>query len=836
MPEPGSSAHNSAFRVIALALLVATTAGLIVNHLYLLEAGGDPKGLSLLLDHLFVIALTLSLVILCASLGRYVLKHLEICFAGSIEEFVFSVGTGLGLVGIPILLMGLAGVLHEIALGAFFTSLLFLARREIREIVSLAGRTLELLWLERAGPPLGLFGLAALAVAVFLLAILSVAPPTDWDSLMYHITIPSEFLSEDRIYVPEDNLHVSRLGLVHMLYLPLLVAGGTAAPAVLSACLALVLALALFAFSQRYLHRSTSSLVLAGVWGTTSIILVAITPRVDVTLTLFLFLAHYALVISLLSRGRGHLYLAAAYLGFAFGVKFHAVPYAFGLLPLVILAAHDRADGIRGAIRPLLGFFLVGLVFALPWLAKNWILLHAPLYPFFSPRLLEQWLVPLYGGLIVPPSIDPNIFDWVWDLRRSFNLRDLIMAPGNLTIEAEGNLYFFNPLLLAVPLWIFSRHNRAVNWLLLPAALFLVGVLVPFPRTNLRYLIPALVPLTLVACHVLASLSHRFLSAGPTRILLAFLGGISLLPSVAGLYLWLNLTGATPHFYGQTSRKEYLDNHTWFGDLMDVTVWANSRLPGSARILLLFEARGYYFEKQVLQDNLGSNLPLIMEAWNGEGCLEGSSITHVLLNTGALEYFLEGGLDPKIIQWDRFERFRARCLHRVYRNAYFELYHLRVGTHVYGVLTQESTDRRPSRGASFSRDKRSTLRHIQRVALPGPPDTIPAVPRSALSVRELDPIRLASRRDSAHHSGRAAGAASPADRAASSLNSPYYRRGHMDPPQTHAPIFARCIGTVEGRDCPLGLHLAVLPSEERHSTSQKNSTPGNRAMGKRRQS
>ena len=50
---------------------------------------------------------------------------------------------------------------------------------------------------------------------------------------MYHLRVPAQFLEAGRIYLLEDNLHVTYVQLVHMLYLPLLAYGSTSGPALL---------------------------------------------------------------------------------------------------------------------------------------------------------------------------------------------------------------------------------------------------------------------------------------------------------------------------------------------------------------------------------------------------------------------------------------------------------------------------------------------------------------------------------------------------------------------------------------------------------------------------
>jgi hypothetical protein len=628
----------------------------------------------LFLDHLFEIVLCLALVLLCAGVGRHALDRAGIDFADSLEALVFATATGAGVVGSLLLVFGLVGGLRPIPLGLLMVALALWERNYVREVLGLVVDAARDLRRAASDESLTLLAIGIFGCVAVLLIVIGAAPPVDWDSLMYQIQIPAEFLREGRIHVPEDNLHVSRIGLASFLYLPLLAAGSSAAPAILSGLLASILGLAVYSFCMRFSDRPTAALSLGSLWGTTSILLVAVTPRVDVTLTLFSFLATYALLNAHESRDKGHLLLAAALLGFGIGVKFHALPYIVAVAPLMVWTGRSLGGSRSQSLSLILFFGLVVLAAALPWLAKNWVLLSAPLYPFFSARLLDPWLVPLYGSPFAPKSIDPDVFYWIWDLRRPINVRDMLLAPGRLTIEAEGRHYLTNPFLLALPLWFFFRRNSVTNWLIVTAILYFVVVLIPFPRTNLRYFIPALVPLAIAGCHLTASLARRALSPYAARIALAAVLVLALVPSTLAVDSWWSRSGTVSHFFGATSRATYL--HRNARPLAEMTSRINQRLPEDSRILMLFDARGFYFERDVIQDNLVANLPLVMARWDGRSCLGDAGVTHMLLNTGALGYYRGGGLDLNLVRWREFERFREHCLELVDRNASFELYML----------------------------------------------------------------------------------------------------------------------------------------------------------------
>jgi hypothetical protein len=662
----------------ALFLLAGFIAGggLTAAHVYVARQGLDYSGPLLLFDHLFVLATVLLLVAICTAVGRLLLRRF-VAELGPLDGLLFAAALGAGAVALAILILGFLGGIHPVAVVLLPLLLGLVAQREMRELPRLCSQAARYLRQEAGDRVIWIFGLAVFGAAVSFMLLYALGPPVDWDSLMYHVRVPAQFLERGRIYFPADNVHVAYVGVLHMLYLPLLALSSPAGPATLGVVLAALLGFAVFAFAARFLGSKTASLSLALVWGTTTILLVAMSPRVDVSLTLYLFLAHYALLIALTQPERHDLfYLAAILLGLAVGVKFSALPYVAALGPLVVWVTFRRTRSAAGSLGPLIVFGVYFLAAVVPWLAKNWLLLGAPLYPYFSERLLEPWMSPLFGGMTWPANVDPRVIDFIWDVRAPFNLSDAFFAPGRLTIEAEGSYYYLNPALLLLPLWLLFVRNKTLSWLVAPLAIFLLIILVILPSPNLRYLIPAAVPLTIVAAHMMVTLSERFLSSETARVLLVALTSLALVPSAIMARDWLTQIRAADHFVGTASAEDYMRN--WLGPgYLQLVRMANGELAADSRILMLFDARGYYFEPEVLQDNLSTNWPLVASVLDEHDCLESLGVTHVLLGLGSLRYYVTGGLDLERVRWSAFQRFAGRCLEPVFQDFALVLFRVR---------------------------------------------------------------------------------------------------------------------------------------------------------------
>jgi hypothetical protein len=141
----------------------------------------------------------------------------------------------------------------------------------------------------------------------------------------------------------------------------------------------------------------------------------------------------------------------------------------------------------------------------------------------------------------------------------------------------------------------------------------------------------------------------------------------------------LQQSNAVAYAAGAMSREKYWRENTnpEIVSYAQTTSYVNSRLPENARVLLLFDGRGYGYVPAVLQDNVLRNWPLLISGLAPSTCLESSNISHVLVKTDTLNYFLGRGLDPHQILWDQFGEFANRCLVPVERQPRFELYRVR---------------------------------------------------------------------------------------------------------------------------------------------------------------
>jgi hypothetical protein len=624
-------------------------------------------GLALLLRHLIDLGAVAVLLAACTAAGLGVLARLRVRYDAPIESLVFGLALGAGVIATALLALGFAGWLRSPIPELTVVGFAAIAARQLKSLPGL----LRGAWsaLLGTGGRLRVALLTVSAAAAGFVLLLAIAPPADWDSLMYHLRVPAQFLQQGRIFLPEDNLHVAFVGLPHMLYLPLLQVGSASAPAVLSAALTLTLALTVFALASRFWGDACGIGSLLLVWSSPVVLLVGGTARIDVTGALLVLLAHYALLLALRPEGDvRQVYIAGLLAGFAVATKHLGLLYAAMLVPLGFVAVRAHTTSLRHTVGRLgLALTVAGLA-AAPFLAKNLVLLGAPLYPFFAPRALEPWLAPAFGQATVPAGTAAAAFHVLAQVREPFNLWDAFLHPKRLTVEDEGRFYYASPLFLTLLLWPALRRDRILGWLGLPAVAYLVVLLVTSPTTNLRYLVPALAPLTVVAVVLAVRVGPRLLprpAVVPAALLLA---AGALIPSVVTASTWLRKTRLLRHAFGLASGDAFLAHHFIDGvsPHWKLVRFVNDSLPPDARLLELFDARAYYFRRSTLADPRLTNWPLLAKASATSDCLQSFGVTHVLLGTGAVKYSRSQGVSREALAVNELDRFVARCLEPVF--------------------------------------------------------------------------------------------------------------------------------------------------------------------------
>jgi hypothetical protein len=313
------------------------------------------------------------------------------------------------------------------------------------------------------------FGAIAVPFAVLYL-VNAAAPEISPDGSGYHLGLVRRYLNHHGFYRLTTSLYANLTQGTDMLFLVGYAVGRHSAAALIHFAFLLALPAAMIAYSRRF------GFATAGVIGA---LLVFVAPvvgidgssaYVDVALSFAGFACFYALEIwGEDRRGSALLVVAGLLAGFCFATKYTgvvAIAYA-----VAYVAWRGRSWRSLGAI------VLPALAMALPWLAKNWIIVDNPLSPFFN-RVFPN------------PYIHISFEDEYRQAMRHFNGATIGWAtPLELTVRGgllQGTL---GPALMMAPLGLAALRDPRGRRIAAAAVLFAVPWLA---NIGTRFLIPAL--------------------------------------------------------------------------------------------------------------------------------------------------------------------------------------------------------------------------------------------------------------------------------------------------------------------------------------------------------
>lgn len=639
------------------------------------------QGAQLIVYHLYTLAVAAGMIALAVSAGLGALRVPQWRDTSAVLTLLVAAAVGTGVLGTSLLIaFAIAGV-NVVSISLVLITVALLVRRRFAELLPAArGAATELRRL--AGVPV----LSVLALVTVAMLMLALAPPTDYDSLMYHLEVPRQFLLHGGIHVPDGNMHASYVGLVHMLYLPLLAVGSLSAPALLSMFFTIGGAAAMAVAADEHLGRPTGSIALVLYWGSAIVLLVGATPKVDVTAATFGLLGHLVLLRAITRRTEvlSSAVVAGALLGFAVGVKHLSLAYIAVLVPVAAYAVVGPGRLPRAWRTLILPVVLACAVAMLPWIVKNQVMFGAPLYPDLAEEIPPQWVRGFPGWETARLADIPEPLRVT---REPFSLRAWLMQPETLAPEGEGLLYGANPafaFVLLAPLFLRSFAGVA---LVLPGVLFILVIVLRDPLINLRYLIPAIAPLTIGAAFVAARIVTYVRDARMRVVIFGLSAGAIIFEPMKFAYLKIVNTNVPAYLTGAMSRQGFMLSGVEVAGQQRLAAALNQRVPADARILMLFESRGFGINATVLQDNLMRNWSYLDAVTASGNCFDGSGITHVVVAGGTLEYLRFRGLDPVSIGWDRFDALASSCL---------EPWFAVPGYGVYRVRDRISTNAPPS--------------------------------------------------------------------------------------------------------------------------------------------
>jgi hypothetical protein len=578
------------------------------------------------LDRLADLALWLALLLLSAVLGRRLLR--DTSRGRPLEELVFSLGLGLGILSFGTFLLGIIGLLIP---WLFWILLLGLLAFHIRDIQSIL-RNVREEWQWKRPSKLSLFLASFLCITFVFALVLVVTPPVEWDALVYHLTGPKIYITEGQLVWVPDNFHLNFPALTEMLFTCAMLLKGDILAHLIHLTYGLLTVLAIYSFSRKHFTGHVPLLATVLFTSIPTAVIIATWAYVDLALAFYEFIAFFALMNWFdAPEEKRWLFLGGVFCGMAMSVKYTGVAALIVLSILVLFRLLKKRTGYRRHILGLLALVLIAIVVASPWYCKNAVYTGNPIYPYlFGGRnwndLRSQWLAAI--GVKMSPL---QLLLLPWDIT-------ILGTQGTEAFDATISPFFlaFLPLILfvrrdhkmLVPLGIFSLIVYLL-WIATGAATYSTFVL----RT--RILLPCFAPLSILTAYVVENLSALDRKIFSLQRFILMTLGLGLAINIFSQGLTFLMYDPLPFIVGIESREDFLRRHLADGHY-DALNYINLSLPESAQVLFLWEPRSYYCEEGCLPDTVFDHFSQLASEYEEADriveALQREGISHILVN------------------------------------------------------------------------------------------------------------------------------------------------------------------------------------------------------------
>jgi 4-amino-4-deoxy-L-arabinose transferase-like glycosyltransferase len=551
-----------------------------------------------------------------------------------IEEGIFCVTIGIGILSLIILVIGLSGFLQFWSVLSIFILLLFFVFKEIKRYFLSFDHIKKILFYSLFHTHLFLILLPFFIAAFIWLFLASRVPPVFYDALVYHLGIPNQYLIHHSIRFLPYTIHSHHPFLIQNLFSICLLLGGQGTTKLLVLMLAIFNAFSLSLFAMRLCKRSVAWLAGGIFLLTPSILITGALVNVDLGFSLYTLLAFYALCMWAIKKDNKWLIVSALMTGFSLGTKYTGIIFCFGLcvLCLIFILIKERQD-LRYTLKTIIIYVFISLSIGSGWYIKNLVWTQNPFYP--------KW-ADVWGN----PKIPKKNLDAFNSSANAYNAKDntrnsILTLPLDLVLHPEwfGVGGTLGPLfLILLPLaFVPDKKNKLYYILALYCIIYYFAWAYTFRMT--RFALPLFAILILLATGTLARLFQRkrklYRYIIITILMLGFL--YNLYYSIAQFSHvydpWKYLTGKEPE-------ESYLSRAI---PSYPIFRYINNNLPSNSRILFLGETINFYCHRDVISStafDINPIIPVLKNAKTKEevyAYLKLIGVTHLLINFPGME-------------------------------------------------------------------------------------------------------------------------------------------------------------------------------------------------------
>lgn len=518
-------------------------------------------------------------------IGRKVISLIGIEPDSVLEGFLVSISIGMGCLSFITFGLGIIGLLHNWIFVALFSIIILLFSKEL--IITAKGLLdyLRRFNYRQITQAINISIILAIFVIFILLNLIAVfAPPSEMDTLSYHLAVPKLYATSHKIYyipdIPYSNFPfftemLFTLGLFHSSSLAIM----------FTFFFSIGTVLAIYLLTKRFISAKAALLASIIFYSLPIISERSSQALVEIPLTFYTIVSFYALFKWMESKSQRWLIVSAVFSGFVASIKLNGTFHIIIVSCIVIywLLAKCKAS-FKTTLKALFIYGGIAIIIVSFWYIKSYIYTGNPVYPF---------MYKLFGGEYWSHYLSEYQAEALANYGIGNGILDYIFLPWNITIHGAAFDSFtgISPVFLGfLPLLFFIIREKLdkAKYLLFYSLVFITIWF--FSSQQARFLLPVLALLTIVASLTIIRLLERPLLKPIIGMLVIFMLLFNLV-----LALGINIK-KIPVAMGIESKEKYLANLKDFNPY-NVSEFINDLEPKSKTLLIgLF--RVYYIDNR----------------------------------------------------------------------------------------------------------------------------------------------------------------------------------------------------------------------------------------------
>lgn len=330
-------------------------------------------------NKIFQVFIVLTFFISSLLTGKRINLFTKIIYNSDLEENIFSLGLGIGFYILLTFICGVLGLYYNFLFWLFLLVPVFIFNRELKISIRKTNEILKGIF-SHDWNILNFVLFIIICLCGIFIFVSCFAPPTYYDSLVYHLALPQMYITAKKIIFVPFNLYSHFPQNMEMLYLIGLLLGGEITPNIITFGLTVLLMAACFSFCRTFFKDVRISGLTAVFMLITMpfVLLLSSSSYIEMGLSFYTFLAVYSISLFLKvdkadksGNGINHIFLTGIFCGLAAGIKYTGFITLFCMNFILILKA-IKVKNLLAGIKNIFLVNLVALLFFLPWGIKKY--------------------------------------------------------------------------------------------------------------------------------------------------------------------------------------------------------------------------------------------------------------------------------------------------------------------------------------------------------------------------------------------------------------------------------------------------------------------------------